>query len=431
MLDIKQMRQNPEVFRRGLRRRGIDPSVVDRCLAMDEERRGLITRIQLLRHRRNELAEEIGRAKKMGKDASEMMRSVAEVSQEIERLEARLEQVESELHSTLFRLPNLPDDSVPDGETEDDNVVVRTWGQTVKEDWMRDHVDILVGLGMLDVEAAGKVAGARFYYIFDEIVELNYALINYALDFLSARGFRLVQPPYMLRREIMDGVIALEDFESMIYKVEGEDLYLIGTAEHPIAGLHAGEILDGRVLPLRYAGVSPCFRKEAGAHGKDTKGIFRVHQFEKVEQFVFCKPEQSWSEHELLIRNAEELYRGLGLPYRVVNICIGELGPIAAKKYDLEVWMPAQERYREVVSCSNCTDYQARRLNIRYREAPHVEETRHVHTLNSTAIATERTIVAIIENYQRRDGSVEIPEALHPYMRGKTVIRPKPKNMAS
>ncbi len=431
MLDIKQMRQNPELFRRGLRRRGIDPSIVDKCLAMDEERRALITRIQLLRHKRNELAEEIGRAKKTGKDASEMMRSVAEVSREIEHIEARLEQVESELKSTLFRLPNLPDDSVPDGETEDDNVVVRTWGQTVKEDWMRDHVDILMGLGMLDVEAAGKVAGARFYYIFDEIVELNYALINYALDFLSARGFRLVQPPYMLRREIMEGVIALEDFESMIYKVEGEDLYLIGTAEHPIAGLHSGEILDGRALPLRYAGVSPCFRKEAGAHGKDTKGIFRVHQFEKVEQFVFCKPEQSWSEHELLIRNAEELYRGLGLPYRVVNICIGELGPIAAKKYDLEVWMPAQERYREVVSCSNCTDYQARRLNIRYREAPHVEETRHVHTLNSTAIATERTIVAIIENYQRRDGSVEIPEVLHPYMRGKTVIKPRTRNMAT
>ena len=431
MLDIKQMRQNPELFRRGLRRRGIDPSIVDKCLAMDEERRALITRIQLLRHKRNELAEEIGRAKKTGKDASEMMRSVAEVSREIEHIEARLEQVESELKSTLFRLPNLPDDSVPDGETEDDNVVVRTWGQTVKEDWMRDHVDILMGLGMLDVEAAGKVAGARFYYIFDEIVELNYALINYALDFLSARGFRLVQPPYMLRREIMEGVIALEDFESMIYKVEGEDLYLIGTAEHPIAGLHSGEILDGRALPLRYAGVSPCFRKEAGAHGKDTKGIFRVHQFEKVEQFVFCKPEQSWSEHELLIRNAEELYRGLGLPYRIVNICIGELGPIAAKKYDLEVWMPAQERYREVVSCSNCTDYQARRLNIRYREAPHVEETRHVHTLNSTAIATERTIVAIIENYQRRDGSVEIPEVLHPYMRWKTVIKPRTRNMAT
>jgi len=425
MLDIKQMRQSPETFRHGLKRRGIDPSIVDKCIAMDEERRGLITQIQQLRHRRNALAEEIGRAKKMGRDASEMMRSVAEVSQEIERLEARLEQVETELRSTLYRLPNLPDDSVPDGVDENDNVVVRTWGKPLREDWMKDHVDILTGLGLLDVEAAGKVAGARFYYIFDDIVLLNYALINYALDFLSSRGFRLVQPPYMLRREIMEGVIALEDFESMIYKVEDEDLYLIGTAEHPIAGLHAGEILDGRFLPLRYAGVSPCFRKEAGAHGKDTKGIFRVHQFEKVEQFVFCRPEQSWSEHELLIRNAEELYQGLGLPYRVVNICIGELGPIAAKKYDLEVWMPAQEKYREVVSCSNCTDYQARRLNIRYREAPHVEETRHVHTLNSTAIATERTIVAIIENYQRRDGTVEIPEVLHPYMRGKTVIRPR------
>ncbi|MEM1518531.1 MAG: serine--tRNA ligase [Nitrososphaerota archaeon] len=424
MLDIKLMRQNPDIFRHGLRRRGIDPSIVDRCIAMDEERRSLITRVQELRHRRNELAEEIGRAKKSGIDTSGMMRSVAEISREIEHLETRLEEVETELRSTLFKLPNIPHESVPEGEGEENNVVLRTWGRPLKEDWMKDHVDILMGMGLLDVEAAGKVAGARFYYIFEDIVLLNYALINYALDFLSSRGFRLVQPPYMLRREIMEGVISLEDFESMIYKIEGEDLYLIGTAEHPIAGLHVDSILDGRMLPLRYAGVSPCFRKEAGAHGKDTKGIFRVHQFEKVEQFVFCKPEQSWNEHELLIRNAEEIYRGLGLPYRVVNICIGELGPIAAKKYDLEVWMPAQERYREVVSCSNCTDYQARRLNIRYREAPHIEETRFVHTLNSTAIATERTIVAIIENYQRRDGTIEIPEVLHPYMRGKTVIRP-------
>ncbi|MEM3041874.1 MAG: serine--tRNA ligase, partial [Nitrososphaerota archaeon] len=356
MLDIKLMRQNPDIFRHGLRRRGIDPSIVDRCIAMDEERRSLITRVQELRHRRTELAEEIGRAKKSGIDTSGMMRSVAEISREIEHLETRLEEVETELRSTLFKLPNIPHESVPEGEGEENNVVLRTWGRPLKEDWMKDHVDILMGMGLLDVEAAGKVAGARFYYIFEDIVLLNYALINYALDFLSSRGFRLVQPPYMLRREIMEGVISLEDFESMIYKIEGEDLYLIGTAEHPIAGLHVDSILDGRMLPLRYAGVSPCFRKEAGAHGKDTKGIFRVHQFEKVEQFVFCKPEQSWNEHELLIRNAEEIYRGLGLPYRVVNICIGELGPIAAKKYDLEVWMPAQERYREVVSCSNCTD---------------------------------------------------------------------------
>ncbi|MEM2079976.1 MAG: serine--tRNA ligase, partial [Nitrososphaerota archaeon] len=226
MLDIKLMRQNPDIFRHGLRRRGIDPSIVDRCIAMDEERRSLITRVQELRHRRNELAEEIGRAKKSGIDTSGMMRSVAEISREIEHLETRLEEVETELRSTLFKLPNIPHESVPEGEGEENNVVLRTWGRPLKEDWMKDHVDILMGMGLLDVEAAGKVAGARFYYIFEDIVLLNYALINYALDFLSSRGFRLVQPPYMLRREIMEGVISLEDFESMIYKIEGEDLYL-------------------------------------------------------------------------------------------------------------------------------------------------------------------------------------------------------------
>ncbi|MEM4190056.1 MAG: serine--tRNA ligase, partial [Candidatus Caldarchaeum sp.] len=229
---------------------------------------------------------------------------------------------------------------------------------------------------------------------------------------------------YMLTRRLRDGVVSFQDFQDMLYKIESEDLYLIGTAEHAIAGLHAGEILDGRTLPLRYAGVSPCFRQEAGAHGKDTKGIFRVHQFEKVEQFSFTKPSQSWQEHEFLISNAEEIYRSLGLPHRVVNICVGELGSIAAKKYDLEVWLPAQGRYRELVSCSNCTDYQAIRLNIRYREAPHVEETDYVHTLNSTAIATERTIVAILENYQRRDGSIDVPEVLQPYINGLTVLKP-------
>ncbi|MEM3053226.1 MAG: serine--tRNA ligase, partial [Candidatus Caldarchaeum sp.] len=285
-------------------------------------------------------------------------------------------------------------------------------------------VDVLSALGLADFETAAKVAGARFYYLFDDLVLLNWALVQYGLDFLKGKGFRLVQPPYMLTRRIMEGVVSFQDFEDMLYKVEGEDLYLIGTAEHPLAGLHAGEILDGRKLPLRYAGISPCFRKEAGAHGKDTKGIFRVHQFEKVEQFSFTKPSQSWTEHEFLISNAEELYRSLGLPYRVVNICVGELGPVAAKKYDLEVWMPAQNKYREVVSCSNCTDYQAVGLGIRYREAPHIEETEYVHTLNSTLIATERTIVAILENYQTRDGAVEIPEPLQPYLHGQKIIRP-------
>ncbi|MEM0482380.1 MAG: serine--tRNA ligase [Nitrososphaerota archaeon] len=425
MLDIKQIRQRPDYFKAGLARRGIDPSIVDIVIERDARRRDLIKRLQELRHERNRIAVEIGRVRGDEARVGELRERSSWLSVEIERLERELEEVERFLRETLFNLPNIPHESVPNGVSEEDNVVVRSWGEPRMDDYLRDHVDILSVLTMADLERAAKVAGARFYYLLDDIVLLNLALINYALDFLAAKGFRIIQPPYMIKRDILAGAISLKDFEDMIYKIEGEDLYLIGTAEHAIAGLHADEILDGRILPLRYAGVSPCFRKEAGAHGKDTKGIFRVHQFEKVEQFSFCREDQSWDEHEFLISNAEELYRSLGLPHRVVNICVGELGPIAAKKYDLEVWMPAQGRYREVVSCSNCTDYQARRLRIRYREAPHVEETKYVHTLNSTAIATERTIVAILENYQRRDGSVEIPEVLQPYMRGRTVLKPK------
>jgi len=425
MLNIRSMRAAPEVFRRGLARRGIDPSVVDKCLQLDLERRQLITKVQDLRRRRNKMTEELAAAKKAGLNISQMVSEMKALGVELESLEERLDRVSKELHQILFNLPNIPHESVPDGSTEDDNVEVRRWGEAVADNQLLDHVDLLERLGLADLEAAAKIAGARFYFLKDELVLLNWALIRFALDFLARKGFKIVQPPYMIQRRYMEGVVAFQDFQDMLYKIEGEDLYLVGTAEHPIAGMHADEILDGRILPLRYAGVSPCFRREAGAHGKDTKGIFRVHQFEKVEQFVFCKPSQSWDEHELLIRNAEEIYQALGLPYRVVNICIGELGPIAAKKYDLEVWMPAQRRYRELVSCSNCTDYQANRLEIRYREAPHIEETQYVHTLNSTAIATERTIVAILENYQRRDGSVDIPEVLHPYMHGVTRLKPK------
>lgn len=425
MLDIKQIRADPEYFKAGIKRRGIDPSIIDSCLELDARRRALMRRAQLLREERNRVAEEIGRAKKRAGDVSGMIEAMRRIGEEIESIEKELESTAEEQRRLLLSLPNIPHESVPDGATEEDNVEVRRWGSPRRGDWMLDHVDLLNSLGVADLEAAAKAAGARFYYLMDDLVLLNLALLSYALDFLSARGFRVVQPPYMVRRRVIEGVVSLEDIGDMIYKVEGEDLYLIGTAEHPIAGMHLDEVLDGRLLPLRYAGISPCFRKEAGAHGKDTKGIFRVHQFEKVEQFSFCKPSESWAEHEFLLRNAEDIYRSLGLPYRVMNICIGELGPVAAKKYDIEVWMPAQGRYREVVSCSNCTDYQARRLNIRYREAPHEEETHYVHTLNSTAIATERTIVAILENYQRRDGSVEVPEVLIPYMRGVTVIKRK------
>src|SRR5208337_1817183 len=265
--------------------------------------------------------------------------------------------------------------------------------------------------------------GARFYYLRGDLVKLNYALIRFALDFIETKGYELTQPPYLLRREAVGGAVALSDFEDVIYKVEGEDLYLLATSEHALLAQHMDEILDGKSLPLRYAGVSPNFRKEAGAHGRDTKGIFRTHQFEKVEQFVFCKPDQSWVEHEKLIANAEEFVQLLKLPYRIVNVCTGDLGTVAAKKYDLEAWLPGQGKYREIVSCSNCTTYQAVRSKIRFRDKPG-EPTQWVHTLNSTLVATERTLVAIMENYQAKDGSITLPDSLQTYMGKAAKIKP-------
>jgi seryl-tRNA synthetase len=321
-------------------------------------------------------------------------------------------------------LPNIMHESVPFGKDEDDNFEVKKWGEPPEFGFQpKDHIDLATGLGLIDIESAAKVAGARFYYLRGDLVKLNYALIKFALDFIETKGYELTQPPYLLRREAVGGAVALSDFEDVIYKVEGEDLYLLATSEHALLAQHMDEILDGKSFPLRYAGVSPCFRKEAGAHGRDTKGIFRTHQFEKVEQFVFCKPEQSWDEHEKLIANAEEFVQTLKIPYRVVNVCTGDLGAVAAKKYDLEAWLPGQGKYREVISCSNCTSYQAVRSKIRFRDRPD-EPTNWVHTLNSTLTATERSLVAIIENYQEKDGSIRIPDTLQAYMRGATKIKP-------
>jgi seryl-tRNA synthetase len=272
-----------------------------------------------------------------------------------------------------------------------------------------------LNLDLIDLERAAKVAGSRFYYLKNELVTLNYALIKYGLDFALKKNFTLLQPPYALRRKAINGAVALSDFEDMLYKIEDEDLYLIATSEHAMIAMHMDEILDGKSLPLRYCAISPNFRKEAGAHGRDTKGIFRTHQFEKVEQLIFCKPEDSWSEHERTIANAEEFYQSLKIPYRVVNVCSGDLGTVAAKKYDIEAWLPGQNKYREVVSCSNCTAYQAVRSRIRYRDRSD-KPTVYVHTLNSTLVATERTLIAILENYQQEDGSIVIPETLSPYM---------------
>jgi seryl-tRNA synthetase len=423
MLDLKLVRERPDIIKDMLTKRGVS-FPLDELLAKDAKRRQMLTEVQRLKHQRNLLSLEIAQAKREGRDVSEKMLLVKELSERIDRLDAEAEALDREVNNLLKALPNLIDESVPIGRDESDNVVVRSWGEPkplqIKP---KDHITLGHLLDIIDTDRAAKVAGSRFYYLKNNLVRLNYALISYALDFLKQKGFTLLQPPYMLRREAMEGVIILSDFEDVIYKIEGEDLYLIGTAEHAIAAMHMDEILDGSTLPLRYGGISPCFRKEAGAHGRDTKGIFRVHQFEKVEQFVFSKPEDSWREHGMLIRNAEEFFQSLEIPYRVVLLCSGDLGKTSAKTYDLEAWFPAQNTYREVVSCSNCLDYQARRLRIKYRDRPN-EESKFVHTLNSTLVATERTLIAIMENHQNEDNTINIPKVLRPYFGDEKLTLP-------
>ncbi len=429
MLDIKFVRENAEAVKEMLRLRRID-FPFDELLNLDQERRRLITEAQRLKERRNDVSEQVSALKRQGMNAADLIEEMKIIGEKIGYIDVKTGMAERRFNELISALPNLVDPSVPLGVGEADNVEVRRRGEPRKISFTpRDHIALGEDLKLIDVERAGKVAGARFYYLQRDLVKLNYAIISFALDFLRAKGFILVQPPYMLRREAISGAVILSDFEDVIYKIEGEDLYLIGTAEHAIAGMHMNEVFQGTDLPLRYGGVSPCFRKEAGAHGRDTKGIFRVHQFEKVEQFVFCKPEESPREHELLLGNAEEFFDKMGLPYRVMLLCTADLGKVSAKTYDLEVWLPGQGKYREAVSCSNCLDYQARSLRTKFRDKPH-EEAKLVHTLNSTLVATERTIIAIMENYQLEDGEMEVPEVLQLYMGGLKTISAGKKHTA-
>lgn len=424
MLDIRFVRENAGIVKESLQRRGDLEKVqwVDQLLENDKNWRSLQTEANNVRNKRNKLTEDIAKLRRQGEDVSRLVREAEPIPDQIKELEKKTGELQRAVTDTLMNLPNILHESVPLGKDESDNVEVKRWGKLPEFDFKPlDHIDLATRLGLVDLERAAKVAGARFYYLRGDLVKLNYALIKFALDFIEKGGYKLIQPPYMLRREAIGGAVALSDFEDVIYKIEGEDLYLIPTAEHALLAQHMDEILEGKNLPLRYGGVSPCFRKEAGAHGRDTKGIFRVHQFEKVEQFVFSKPEQSWEEHERLLANAEELFQLLKIPYRVVNVCTGDLGTVAAKKYDLEAWLPGQGQYREIVSCSNCTAYQAVRSKIRFRDRPD-EPTKWVHTLNSTLIATERALIAIMENYQNKDGSVTLPDVLRPYMGGADKI---------
>ncbi len=427
MLDIKLIRENPDIVRADLEKRDAEDKLdlLDELINVDLGWRNTRTQLTELQHKRNVMAREIANLKQAKKDASSLIAEMKGIGATIKDLELAVEQQRERSRFLLMSLPNLMHESVPVGVDETENVTVRTWGGTPTPDFpAKSHVDIIADLDVVDIERAARIAGARFYYLKREMVLMDLALQRLALELLAERGFILVQPPFMISRKAMEGAVNLGDFEDVIYKIEGEDLYLIATSEHSLAGLHMGEILEKKDLPLRYAGLSACFRKEAGAHGKDMKGIFRVHQFNKIEQFVFARPEDSWEEYEKLIKNAEDLFKMLELPYRVVNICTGDLGGTAAKKFDLECWMPAQDTYREMVSCSNCTDYQARKLNIRYREQAHLD-TQMVHTLNSTAIATGRAMVAIIENNQQSDGSIKVPDVLVPLMGGIRTIGKK------
>jgi len=418
MLDMKLLRDNPEVIRRNIRIRFQEDrlAVLEEAVRLDKEWRQAQDRLNQLRHEKNVFDRKINEVRSAGKDPSKEIEASRKLDGTIRGLEAEVRSHKEILDRDLLRLPNIAHESVPSGRSEEDNVEVRRWGTKPKFPMpVKDHIDLGLELDLIDLERAASVSGARWYYLKNEAVLMQMALMRFAIDRLSEKGFTPIYPPAMIRERVMQGAGFLPEGREDIYKIEGEDLFAVGTSEQVLAGLHENAILDKKELPIRYAGISPCFRTEAGSHGRDTKGIFRVHQFEKVEMFVFCLPEQSWDEHERMIAIAEELVRELHLPYRVVNVCTSELGMTAAKKYDLELWLPGQDRYREAVSCSNCTDYQARRLGIRFREAPG-KPTQYVHTLNSTAIASSRTLIAIIENNQTADGRVVIPQALTTYL---------------
>ena len=420
MLDPKIIKENPESIRKMLKSRNVEFDF-DGLLESDKLRRDLILQTDELRKKKNQVAQEISKKKKAGEDTSEILENMKNVSEELSHLESTQEVIEKKYLKLALTIPNLIHESVPIGIDDSANKEIKKWGNIPEFNFkVNDHIDISENLDLVDLERAAKVAGARFYYLKNDLVRLNQSLIQYALEFLTTKDYSLIQPPYMINHQSMEGAVIADDFEDVIYKIENEDLYMIGTSEHAMAAMHSGEIIEGKDLPLRYAGVSPCFRKEAGAHGRDQKGIFRVHQFDKIEQFVFTRPEDSWKEHERMLTIAEEFYQNLEIPHRVMLLSSGDMGKISAKTYDIEAWMAGQNAYREIVSCSNCLDFQSRRLKIRYREKTN-EETKYIYTLNSTLVATSRILVSIMENFQTKDGHIEVPRVLRKYLNKDTI----------
>lgn len=422
MLDLKKIRENPEAFKAGLRKRRLDPGPIDDLLAVDRRRRSLLAEIEKLRAEQNRASAEIPKLHGPERDARiTEMRALAE---RVKALEPGVDAADAELDALLRALPNQPDDAVPEGADDAENIILRTWGTPPAFDFTPlDHVDLGTRLGILDFERGAKASGSRFFFLRGDGVRLEMALIRLALDILTDEGFTLLATPMIVRSSVITGAWGGATLDTQqTYKIEDEDLALIGTSEQSLAAFHMDEILEAERMPLRYAGLSYCFRREAGSYGRDVRGLYRVHQFYKVEMFSYCHPSTSAEEHEYLVSLEERFVRTLGLPHRVALLCGGALGQGMAKTYDLETWMPGRGGYGETHSCSNAGDFQARRLGIRFREGAR-GATEFAHTLNGTLVATSRALIAILENGQRADGSVRLPEALVPYMGGRTELK--------
>lgn len=421
MLDLKRIRTNPEAVKDAMKMRGeaFDLSLIDKVAELDEKRRKMLTEVETMKNKRNSDSQEIAKLKRTGGNADGLMTEMKELSDNIKKYDAHVAAIDGQIEEIMLTIPNIPNPTVPIGETDADNLEMRKWGTPRQFDFKAQaHWDIGVNLGILDFEMAGKVTGSRFTFYKGMGARLERSCVNFMLDLHTAKhGYTEIFPPYMVHRRSMVGTGQLPKFEEDAFKVANTDYFLIPTAEVPVTNMYRDDILDGDKLPVKHVAYTACFRSEAGSAGRDTRGLIRQHQFNKVELVKFARPEDSYNELEKLTRDAEEVLQILGLPYRVVKICTGDLGFTAAMKYDIEVWMPSYGRYVEISSCSNFEDFQARRANIKYRPAPK-EKPQFVHTLNGSGVAIGRTVAAILENYQEADGSVTIPEVLIPYMGG-------------
>lgn len=426
MLDLKRIRNNPEDIKKQLVNRGedFDLSNIDKVVALDQKRRKILVEVESLKNKRNQDSSEIAKIKRNGGNADALVSEMKEVSDKIKGYDVQLSEVNDKMEYIMLRIPNIPNPAVPEGKTDEDNVEIRRWSEPTKFNFKpKAHWDIGTDLNILDFERGGKVSGSRFTFYRGLGARLERAVITYYLDFHTEKhGYEEIFPPYMVNRTSMTGTGQLPKFEEDAFRIANNDFFLIPTAEVPVTNFYRNEVLRGEDLPIKHVAYSACFRAEAGSAGRDTRGIIRQHQFNKVEMVKFTKPEQSYEELEKLTNDAEDVLKGLKLPYRVVRICKGDLGFTAALKYDIEVWMPSYNRYVEISSCSNFEDFQARRANIKYKETPK-DKPQYVHTLNGSGVAVGRTVAAILENYQQADGSVIIPELLRPYMGGKEIIK--------